>query len=150
VYLSIIYDTEWLSGLVIWYFVLVLGALCAAPEWKTRHLVYDVEKLEKYENRKIPYPFRVRDKDGKMGLCTIFKRGIVAQLEIEYDEIIKVDEYSFICRKGMTYGLYRYNMRPPWILPLEYDMIEILPDNSLKATKGNHTCKYTSKGYRVV
>ena len=37
-----------------------------------------------------------------------------------------------------------------WVFPVECDMIEVLPDRNLKVVKGEESCVYTVKGYRVV
>jgi hypothetical protein len=33
---------------------------------------------------------------------------------------------------------------------MEYDMIEVLPDNNFRVVKGDKSYKYTFMGYRVV
>ena len=118
--------------------------------WKKFRHVYDVELhdgIRVRRNRKWSYaPFRVRNREGINGLASFGANGLGLLLQMEYDQIVKIDDSTFICRKGGLYGLYQGK----WVLPLEYDMIEILPDNNVLATKGNSTYKFTTKGYRVV
>ena len=127
-----------------WSLFFIFAAFCILPKWETRNQIYDVEHLGNY------HPFRVRSKGGMYGLCYYkTKRNfVIPLLEIEYDRIIKVDDFCFICRKGDRYGLYYPGRK--WVLPMEYDMIEKQPDNTLKVRKGDLVYKYNAKGYRVV
>ena len=141
-----LHNEDWLYAICFtWGIVLYVTPLSFIfPKWDTRNQVYDVEKLDNY------HPFRVRSKGGMYGLCYYkTKRNfVIPLLEIEYDRIIKVDDFCFICRKGDRYGLYYCGRK--WVLPMEYDMIEKQPDNTLKVRKGDLVYKYNAKGYRVV
>lgn len=162
--LAVLFDTDWCFGFFVWYPALYLGIFCMPSEWKTKSLIYDVEYLDEYFVRKgnkgISYSFRTRSIGGKLGLCVLIRNNprtfkMEPTLEIEYDDIIKINEKTFICRKGKTYGLFRYTFprissKHNWVLSMEYDMIEVLSDNKLRVVKGDKSYKYTFMGYRVV
>ena len=155
VVLAILLDNgAWLGGLIIWYPAFFLGLSCLRPEWKTKSLIYDVEYLEEYfvngeRGRIIFYPFLVRSLGGKLGLCVFGPWTITPILAIEYDDIIRINENTFICRMGKTYGVFRFS-KDRWVLPMEYDMIEIMSDNNFRAVKDGKSYKYTFMGYRCV
>lgn len=132
--------------LLIWFLVFIVRNSI----WKCLHHVYDVELHDGIRVRRyfiwLYAPFRIRNSEGINGLALFSGAALVSLLQMEYDQIVKIDNITFICRKGGLYGLYQGK----WALPLEYDMIEILPDNNVLATKGNSTYKFTTKGYRVV
>lgn len=150
-------ETWWVAGgMIIYMLGLVLLCLFGVFQrqnsvWKIFRHVYDVELHDRIRVRRNRMkwsfaPFRVRNREGINGLVSFGRNGFVSLLQMEYDQIVKIDDSTFICRKGELYGLYQNK----WVLPLEYDMIEILPDNNVLVTKGNSTCKYTTKGYRVI
>ncbi len=92
---------------------------------------------------------RVQNRSGQIGLCRCDKHRMVALLPYKYTNIYRCGYFSYICVADGKYGVYDVDQRK-MVIPVEYDNIEILPDNTLMAYKNGRSSKFTKEGYRVI
>ncbi len=90
----------------------------------------------------------IRNENGLMGISMWQSKRSKRLLHMKYDNIICINDDTFICAHNGFYGIYNATKRK-MVVPMEYDSIESR-GGYLYARRGNDVFKYTDRGYRVV
>lgn len=88
---------------------------------------------------------RIRNKEGKLGLCEFLPGRIVQRLPFSYTEISPLGQETFICKTDGKCGLYHTGAKK-MILPVEYDQIEYLNEETVSVTHNGHQERFSIKG----
>lgn len=88
---------------------------------------------------------RIRNKEGKLGLCEFLSRRIVQRLPFSYTDISPLGQETFVCKTDEKCGLYHTGAKK-MILPVEYDQIEYLDEETVLVTRNGHQERFSIKG----
>lgn len=120
---------------------LLLSSLFHSPLIKKIYNIQDGDKSQKYR--------AIQNKQGKMGLCKIGRLKIKKVLPFDYNDIIMICDNSYICKKDGKYGIYNTETNK-MLVPIQYDDIYAITDDSIELVMNNQVHRFTHKGYRIV
>jgi hypothetical protein len=127
-------------GLVSILFLL-LSSLFHSPLIKKIYNIQDGDKSQKYR--------AIQNKQGKMGLCKVGRLKIKKVLPFDYNDIFMICDNSYICQKDGKYGIYNTETNR-MLVPIQYDDIHAITDDSVELVMNNQVHRFTHKGYRIV
>jgi hypothetical protein len=89
-----------------------------------------------------------RGKSGRLGLSKWGKKTASSLLRMKYDNISRINDEIFVCRRKGLYGVYN-TTKKKMVVPVEFESIK-LKGNRFHATKNGMVSLFTDKGYRIV
>ena len=92
----------------------------------------------------------IRNKEGNIGICN-WEDWYNNKLLIKpsYNNIQRIDEYSYIIKKDCKFGLYNAKQEK-LILDCQYDSISNIHDNVYEAHQNGQMTKYNIEGDRIL
>lgn len=109
-----------------------------------------VNRIYNIQEGDMSLKYRVtQDRKGKMGLCKLGKFRLKRILPFEYQQIVMIPHNSYICKQDGKVGIYNTEIKKMTV-PVMYDDIYAITDDSIDLLKDNQVYHFTHKGYRIV
>lgn len=141
-----VYSVDYNFFYIVIIAIVAIIALFSSNIWhsplvKIIYNIQDGDKSLKYR--------AIQNKRGKMGLCKVGDVKIKKILSFDYDSIFAIDSHSYICKKHGKIGIFNTDLKKMTV-PVIYDDIYSIQDDSVCLIKDSHMHRFTHKGFRIV
>lgn len=123
------------------FFILLLTSI-----WHTPFVskIYNIQ----YGDKSLRFR-AIQNKKGKVGLCKVGRLKLNKILDFDYDALFMINDNSYVCKNKNKFGIYNSDVKK-WTVPIIYDSIYAINNNTIDLKKDNQVYSFSHKGYRIV
>ena len=126
---------------IIVFFILLLTSIWHTPFVSKIYNIQDGDKSLKFR--------AIQNKKGKVGLCKVGRLKLNKILDFDYDALFMINDNSYVCKSKNKFGIYNTDVKK-WTVPIIYDSIYAINNNTIDLKKDNQVYSFSHKGYRIV
>lgn len=123
------------------FFILLLTSIWHTPFVSKIYNIQDGDKSLKFRT--------IQNKKGKVGLCKVGRLKLNKILDFDYDALFMINDNSYVCKNKNKFGIYNTDVKK-WTVPIIYDSIYAINNNTIDLKKDNQVYSFSHKGYRIV